>query len=100
MTYRTERLQDRNNTRKAVTKLFIHVSKEFMKTINPGFKHNQLNFDFEKLMDYDTHKIVKCNFVSDGRRWYTLDINDSSYIYNDSHERNKDYKTAKQTFTK
>lgn len=71
-----------------------------MKYAKPTFNHNQLNFDYDKLMDYDSHKIVKCNINTDGQRFYTLDINDSSYIYADSHDRNRDYRIAKLTFKK
>ena len=64
------------------------------------FKHNQLNFDCEKLMSYDWHKLSKCTIVADGQRHYTIDVNDSSYFYDNSHDRNRDYQIAKQIFNK
>lgn len=66
------------------------------------FKHNQLNFDYDRLMRYDEYEIKKDIIPPSlgNDIHFLLDINDSSYIYPNKSERDSDYKVAKITFTK
>lgn len=66
------------------------------------FKHTQLNFDYNKLMEHGEYEIKKDVILPSAGNdiHFLLDINDSSYIYANEQERDSDFKLTKQIFNK
>jgi len=73
-----------------------------MKTIKhnktPKFSNGDLQKELEKIKRYDSLKIKKDEYKDENTTTYTVEVNDNSYLYANSKERNSDLNLLKTYF--